>query len=587
MFIPRYPVHIDIAIQDGVPAWTEEAQVLHNKGAWVENALPLDVFNSKDVNLRALTNRIFDEVKESSIKKFKSPHRAKQSLKMVLINLWTANLMGAPVRYSRSRNDYVHDSRYGQLFFRFDTLIPVIDALKKLGYIEQKLGRSTFEDKDKGYQTRMWATPKLIGLFTGYRIITPDFKEKLEPEELIVLNKDVPVKSRKKSKKIKIKKVEVKYTDNKQTKAMRNDLERYRDFVKQQLITVCIPCDELINYQFLFDLYRNMLNGRNTLQSVIYSNGINKGIDIDIDNLSLFTDNNKTIINRNIDILYRNTEVMLSQPYPITNMFRCKEATDKDLHRLMCFDWIWEFVGFLSKKYREMATERKSHNKSLYQEFALRDIDIEQLIFSLNKEVLYRVFNKENSYFKYGGRAFGATYQTLPKNIRKHILINNEQTIEVDFSAYHIRMLYHILGIDYRDDPYIKCGGEEYRKAFKCASLVIINAKDEEDAIGAINDQLSKNKIQLPKVNNPLKWMVNRFKEAHQPIAEFICSDYGVILQNIDSHIMNGILMSLMDKNILGLSMFDSIIVAKQHEDVLRETMTKEYEKVMGFKPVF
>jgi hypothetical protein len=48
---------------------------------------------------------------------------------------------------------------------------------------------------------------------------------------------------------------------------------------------------------------------------------------------------------------------------------------------------------------------------------------------------------------------------------------------------------------------------------------------------------------------------------------------------------MNAILMGLMNKGILGLSLFDSVIVAEQHEDVLREMMISEYEKVMGFKP--
>jgi hypothetical protein len=40
-----------------------------------------------------------------------------------------------------------------------------------------------------------------------------------------------------------------------------------------------------------------------------------------------------------------------------------------------------------------------------------------------------------------------------------------------------------------------------------------------------------------------------------------------------------------MDKGILGLSMFDSVIVAKQHETVLREAMIREYKQRMGFEP--
>ena len=64
-------------------------------------------------------------------------------------------------------------------------------------------------------------------------------------------------------------------------------------------------------------------------------------------------------------------------------------------------------------------------------------------------------------------------------------------------------------------------------------------------------------------------------------------SDVGVDLMNMDSEIMNNILMRLMDKGILGLSVHDSVIVAEQYKDVLREIMVAEYEKVMKFKPMF
>jgi len=244
-------------------------------------------------------------------------------------------------------------------------------------------------------------------------------------------------------------------------------------------------------------------------------------------------------------------------------------------------------LWLLSEKYRCVMEEAKDNKKILSEEFLLKDIGINHLEIKFNKEVLHRVFNREDKSFTSGGRAFGAVYQRIPRHLRKYIHINNEPTVEIDFSAYHIRMLYHLKGIDYQDDPYIKCGGEEYRKAFKCASLIIINAEDEKAAMGAIHDELSDNNIPLPKVKNPLRWMVNRFKEAHQPIAEFICEDKGVELQNTDSKIMNAILMSLMEKGIVGLSLYDSVIVASQYEDVLRETMTLEYEKEMKFRPKF
>ena len=574
MFIPRYPIHIDIAIQDGVTVWTEEAQALHNKGAWLKNALPLDVFNSKDANLRALTNCLFEEVQAVIPKQFKSPPRGKQALKAVLKNLWSANLQGMPVRYSRTRSNYTQDKRYGQLFFHFDTLIPAIDALKTLGYIEQKKYRSRYEDKDKGYQGRIWASPKLIDLFIKHGLVVPGFYHKSEPEELIVLNKEEKTKGGNK------KKVNIGYIETKHTIQMREDLKRYNSFTEQNSITVALPGDELVSYNFLFTLYKGILNNRIILEEVIYNNEIKtKGLHRDYINSNI----NKYYINNLMNT--SKPEITITPLSTITRMDCCKDNTDKDLHRLKCFDWIWEFIWFLSEKYREMATERRSYDKRLYDEFKLDEIDIEYIKFRLNGEILHRVFNRKS--FKKGGRAYGAFYQRLSKNIRTHILINNEPTIEIDFSAYHIRMLYHLVGIDYRKDPYIECGGKEYRKAFKCAGLVIINAIDEESGMFAIKDELEKNGIPLPDTKKPLRWMIDRFKETHPLIAKFICKDKGVELQNKDSHIMNAILMSLMDKNILGLSMFDSVIVAEQHSEVLKEIMTREYEKVMGFKPVF
>jgi hypothetical protein len=577
MFFPQYPVHFDLDFQEDDITWTDEAKASHDKKTWFNKAIKLKVFNSYDVSLEALTSKIFPEIEQTSSKKFKSPYKAKQALKMVLINLWQANSKGVPVRYSRRRNNYVSVARYGKYIFRYDTLIPVVDCLKELGYIEQKPGRSWYEDKDKGNQTRMWASPKLIILFMKYLKTTPTFYKK--PEELIILNKEVEVKSRKKSKKIKTKKVKVDYTDTKQTRQMREDLEKYRAFVKKHYIFVRITGEQLVNYEFLFDLYDKILNGTNSLDFV-------EQIGNSIENIQFKKYTDSKVIN-----YYRNNFISkpitifnsIDKSYPFTDMDSRGEAIDKDLQRFKDFEFIYNFEWYLAEKYREMAVARRNYDAILREEFELRSINVLRIHIGLNQEILYRTFNR-NSFSK-GGRAFGATYQRLPSLMRKGIHINNEKTVEIDYSAYHIRMLYHLNGIDYTEDPYIVCGGEKYRKAFKCASLVIINAKDEAEAKSAIRDKLIDSRIPFPDVKEPLNWMVSRFKEAHQPIANYICSDYGINLQNTDSHIMNSILMSLMDKKILGLSLYDSVIVAEQHEDVLREAMIGEYEKVMGFKP--
>ena len=213
----------------------------------------------------------------------------------------------------------------------------------------------------------------------------------------------------------------------------------------------------------------------------------------------------------------------------------------------------------------------------------MKEVGVEFLMFCLVKESLHRVFNRES--FKCNGRAYGALHQKLPKKLRQFILIDGKPTVELDFSAYHILMLYHLKGIDYPDDPYTACGGPEMRKAFKIASLIGINAPSIRKAYRAILAKFEEENIPLPAVKRPLKHLIETFKAKHEPIADSICSDVGIELQNIDSNIMNAILMRLMDMGILGLSVYDSVIVAEEFAEITRGIMIEEYQKVFGFKP--
>ena len=72
--------------------------------------------------------------------KVSSKSRLKEALKTILINLFIAKQLGKPVRYSRDRSWYTRDSKYGMLFFKYDRIIPIIDAMEDLGFIEQKEG---------------------------------------------------------------------------------------------------------------------------------------------------------------------------------------------------------------------------------------------------------------------------------------------------------------------------------------------------------------------------------------------------------------------------------------------------------------
>jgi hypothetical protein len=217
------------------------------------------------------------------------------------------------------------------------------------------------------------------------------------------------------------------------------------------------------------------------------------------------------------------------------------------------------------------------------QTFLLKDIGVDRLVFRLNSESLHRIYNRGS--FSCNGRAYGALHQNLAQSLRSLIRINGRPTVELDFSAYHIHMLYHREGIDYTEDPYVKPGGPKMRDIFKAVGLVAINAGNPEPAYGAIREELDDRGIPLPEMKHPLVSLVEMFRAAHPPIAKHLFSDAGINLQNLDSHIMNGILMRLMERDILGLPVHDSVIVQLEHQEVLREIMVREYKALMGFEP--
>ena len=231
--------------------WLIEAEKLP-EADWLKDALFLNAYWSDSPEFRGIVDKVFDEV--SGLIKISSPKRSRDALKTVLLNLWVSYLMGAPVRYSRRKNSYVRDSRYGQLFMKFDRLIPIIDALEQLGYINQQGG---WQDRDTGVrrQTRMWGTRKLWHLFKRSGLMDRHIVLPPEPEELIIL-RDAD-------------KREIGYRETPQTRKQREQLQHYNQFLKEHEITVDLPSDCEVDNRFLVEwLLNSILTGRADLLHV-------------------------------------------------------------------------------------------------------------------------------------------------------------------------------------------------------------------------------------------------------------------------------------------------------------------------------
>lgn len=180
-----------------------------------------------------------------------------------------------------------------------------------------------------------------------------------------------------------------------------------------------------------------------------------------------------------------------------------------------------------------------------------------------------------NSSFDCCGRLYnkskqGLNYQLFSSEERKNLKIDGEETIELDYSALHITMLYHMQGVDLTFDPY---SFYQDRKQAKKVLYRIFNS----DNIGRMLYGLNQEDTQVDWLN-----VITRAKQMHQKIAKYFGSGIGTKLMNIDSKIMLDILEYFTDKQIVALGMHDSVIIPKKHYEELKKVMKETYKKHMG-----
>jgi hypothetical protein len=199
---------------------------------------------------------------------------------------------------------------------------------------------------------------------------------------------------------------------------------------------------------------------------------------------------------------------------------------------------------------------------------------------------LYRVFNNRD--FKQGGRFYGAGYQGLSGNDRKLILINEYPVVECDYKAIHPRMCYHLLKIEYKEDPYSAvCDKDELREPTKKLMNMMINVDSDLRAIMAFKKWIKEEEGMRDIVErNDLdeRKLMQKIFDAHKTISKFFNSGKGVELQYLDSCIAEVVLMHFTKQGIACLCVHDSFIVEERYKNELGEVMKEEYKKLIGFR---
>lgn len=215
-----------------------------------------------------------------------------------------------------------------------------------------------------------------------------------------------------------------------------------------------------------------------------------------------------------------------------------------------------------------------------------------------------RIFNKES--FDFGGRWYGHWIQNEKNNLKKveplntrerriadgRLTLNSEPTVELDYHAMHLTMLYHKnrLQPDFVDAN-DKCDGygladfgfgKEYRPLIKKICMCCINNPSRRSAAAAIRSMLYDEELrEFQGVD--IGHIMSAFEEAHSPVREQFFQEWGLRLQRTDSDIVEKVMLHFVGRRIPCLSLHDSFIVPRQHKRALIAVMTSAWQDVVGF----
>lgn len=195
---------------------------------------------------------------------------------------------------------------------------------------------------------------------------------------------------------------------------------------------------------------------------------------------------------------------------------------------------------------------------------------------------LVRIFN-EAADFSRGGRLYGqgTSWQNVPKRVRNSLLIDGEETIELDYHNQHLAMLYSQEGVTAPADSY-EIGGWE-RGIVKIAVLILLNGSNENRARHKIATEVLEGSVDRGQEYAEATRLIADIRAAHRPIAHHFFTDAGARLMRRDSDLALKVMGVLLAQGITTLPVHDSFIVQKGATAKLDAAMREEADK-MGLK---
>ena len=218
---------------------------------------------------------------------------------------------------------------------------------------------------------------------------------------------------------------------------------------------------------------------------------------------------------------------------------------------------------------------------------AKKDGTTQRIKIDQSKKFVRRIFSRAD--WNYNGRFYGGFWQQVGSEYRKYIYINDSPTVEVDYRGLHAAILSAKKDVVCDGDRYdlgaVVCprlDKQQQRKAVKLLVLAAINAKDRKSAFGAFRQAQPTGSVEKTLDNDELGLLLDTFLQQHPYLEDGICSDQGIRLMNVDSHITNYIIKEFVRLQKPILSVHDSYIVDTRDVELLRYCMREASLDVVG-----
>jgi len=172
---------------------------------------------------------------------------------------------------------------------------------------------------------------------------------------------------------------------------------------------------------------------------------------------------------------------------------------------------------------------------------------------------------------------------------RRHIRINNEPTVELDYSSLHPNILTVEAGLDPIDDIYTlsyqvddQFDQTQQRIILKGLMLTLLNATSHKAAYGAFKfDQKAGHPFKALTIKQFDKY-VEAIINKHPHLENTLGADQGVRLMYLDSQIIEQIIVLATTNNIPILTVHDSVICKERDEESLRSFMKIATYKILS-----